>query len=332
MGSPVSGLVAELVLQELEKIAFIQHEPVFWRRCVDDTFVIVKKGMLQHFHSLLNAVFPDIKFTKEEEQEQQLPFLDALARQNLNGELETTVYMRATNTTRLLSFHSNHPVAHKRSCVKTLFKRIQTHCSKPDDKAREALYLLDQFMQNGHPRAFISRCLRGRHQGTRTSMPLTIWHSLPYIKGVSEATERIAAELAVAIAHRPKATMRNRVMKIKDRLKPEEQSGVVYLIPCQNRPCNYTGQTGRMLGSCIHEHKLAVRRGDALSEVAAHTYEMSHEFNFAANKKVAHVGNKTGREFIEAWASDENSVNRFIDLAPAYRALRSHLQSRAVGR
>ncbi|BHF69119.1 hypothetical protein SprV_0301216100 [Sparganum proliferum] len=29
MGSPVSGLVAELVLQELEEIAFIQHEPAF---------------------------------------------------------------------------------------------------------------------------------------------------------------------------------------------------------------------------------------------------------------------------------------------------------------
>ncbi|BHF82911.1 hypothetical protein SprV_0802605000 [Sparganum proliferum] len=46
MGSPVSGLVAELVLQELEKIAFLQHEPVFWCRYVDDTFVIVKKDML----------------------------------------------------------------------------------------------------------------------------------------------------------------------------------------------------------------------------------------------------------------------------------------------
>ncbi|BHF65815.1 hypothetical protein SprV_0200882800 [Sparganum proliferum] len=32
MDSPISGQVAELVLQELEMIAFIQHEPVFWRR------------------------------------------------------------------------------------------------------------------------------------------------------------------------------------------------------------------------------------------------------------------------------------------------------------
>nr|VZI15597.1 unnamed protein product [Spirometra erinaceieuropaei] len=70
MGSPVSGLDAELVLQELERISFTQNKPVFWRRYVEDTFVIVKEDMLQHFHSLLNAIFPDIKFTKEEEQEQ----------------------------------------------------------------------------------------------------------------------------------------------------------------------------------------------------------------------------------------------------------------------
>ncbi|BHF61987.1 hypothetical protein SprV_0100496800 [Sparganum proliferum] len=87
-----------------------------------------------------------------------------------------------------------------------------------------------------------------------------------------------------------------------------------------------------MLGSRIHEHKLAVRRGDALSQVAAHTYEMGHELNFAATKIVAHAGNRTGRELIEACASDENSVNRLIDLAPAYGTLRSHLQSCAVGR
>nr|VZI46387.1 unnamed protein product [Spirometra erinaceieuropaei] len=166
MGSPVSGLVTELILEELEKIAFIQHEPVFWRRYVDDTFVIVKKDMLQHFHSLFNAVFPDIKFTREEEQEQQLPFLDVLVRRNLNGELETTVYRKTTNPTQLFSSHSKNPVAHKRSCVKTLLKRNQTHCSKPEDRACEAPCLCDQFVQNGYPRAFVSRCLRGRHQRT----------------------------------------------------------------------------------------------------------------------------------------------------------------------
>ncbi|BHF74925.1 hypothetical protein SprV_0501801500 [Sparganum proliferum] len=165
VGSPVSGLVAELVLQELEKIAFIQHEPVFWRRHVDDTFVIAKRDMLQHFHCN-NAIFPDIKLTREEEQEQQLPFLDVLVKRNPNGEREKTVYRKATNTKQLLSFHSNHPVAHKRSCLKMLFKRIQTHRSQQEDRAREARYLHDQFVQHGYPRAFIRRCLRSRPQRT----------------------------------------------------------------------------------------------------------------------------------------------------------------------
>nr|VZI05698.1 unnamed protein product [Spirometra erinaceieuropaei] len=84
MGSPVSGSVAELVLQELEKIAFMQHESGFWRRYENDTFVIVK-DMLQHSYSLPNAAFPGIKLTREEEQEQQLPLLDVLVRRNLNG-------------------------------------------------------------------------------------------------------------------------------------------------------------------------------------------------------------------------------------------------------
>nr|VZI13764.1 unnamed protein product [Spirometra erinaceieuropaei] len=35
MGSPISSLVAELVLQELEKVAFSHYKPAFWRRYVD---------------------------------------------------------------------------------------------------------------------------------------------------------------------------------------------------------------------------------------------------------------------------------------------------------
>ncbi|VDM04343.1 unnamed protein product [Schistocephalus solidus] len=85
-----------------------------------------------------------------------------------------------------------------------------------------------------------------------------------------------------------------------------------------------------MLGSRIHEHKLAMRRGDGLSQVAAHTYETGQKFYFAATKIIAHARCKTSREFIEAWTSDENSVNRFIELAPAYRTLRSHLRTGAT--
>ncbi|VDN10423.1 unnamed protein product [Dibothriocephalus latus] len=76
---------------------------------------------------------------------------------------------------------------------------------------------------------------------------------------------------------------------------------------------------------------LAVRRGYALSQVAAHTYETGHDFNFAAARIITHAGIKTDRELNEACASNDNSVNRCIELAPAYAALRRYLQTHGTG-
>nr|VZI11611.1 unnamed protein product [Spirometra erinaceieuropaei] len=135
MGSPLSGLIAEAVLQRLERLVFSSYPPKFWARYVDDTFVIIKRGDVQAFKALLNSIFPDIQFTMEEELNNQLAFLDVQVTKLEDGKIRTTVYRKATNTRRILHFKSNHPVGHKRSCVRTLFQRVQTHCS--DDNGRK---------------------------------------------------------------------------------------------------------------------------------------------------------------------------------------------------
>ncbi|BHF57086.1 hypothetical protein SprV_0100002700 [Sparganum proliferum] len=147
----------------------------------------------------------------------------------------------------------------------------------------------------------------------------------PY-RTVSEVTERIASDLGVGIAHHPAATMRNKIMKMKNRLDAGEQSDVVYQIPCHNCPRHYTDQTGRRLSSRIREHKRAFRRGDPPSQVATHTLEEGHEFEFANTRILAKAGNRTGRELLEAWVSDTNSINRHIDLRACYHALRPRSQ------
>ncbi|BHF72061.1 hypothetical protein SprV_0401512400 [Sparganum proliferum] len=78
MGSPISYLVAELVLQKLKKIAFSRYKPAFWRRYVDDAYVIIEKDRLSGFQDLLNSIFPDIQFPSEDEEVEKLPFLDVL--------------------------------------------------------------------------------------------------------------------------------------------------------------------------------------------------------------------------------------------------------------
>ncbi|BHF67529.1 hypothetical protein SprV_0301055600 [Sparganum proliferum] len=60
MGSPISGLIAEAVLQRLESLVFQHHRPKFWARYVVDTFVVIDRDQLLALKEQLNAVFPDI--------------------------------------------------------------------------------------------------------------------------------------------------------------------------------------------------------------------------------------------------------------------------------
>ncbi|VDL91794.1 unnamed protein product [Schistocephalus solidus] len=82
-----------------------------------------------------------------------------------------------------------------------------------------------------------------------------------------------------------------------------------------------------MQRSRILEHKQVVRLGDEVSQIAAHMYKPDHKLNFGADNIIAHAGKKTSRELIESPSADGNSSNRRIDLAPADRALRNHLQA-----
>ncbi|BHF65337.1 hypothetical protein SprV_0200834700 [Sparganum proliferum] len=79
MGSPISGFIAEAVLQRLEALVFQHHRTKFWVRYLDDTFVVIERNQVLTFKEHLNAVFPDIQFTMEEEENNQLAFLDVLS-------------------------------------------------------------------------------------------------------------------------------------------------------------------------------------------------------------------------------------------------------------
>ncbi len=101
-------------------------KPVLWKRYVDDTFCIDKKGSEKHLLDHLNSVRP-IKFTMESDEDSKLPFLDCLLKREResDGMLTSTVYRKSTHTDRYLHFKSHHPNHVKRGIVRCLYQRAR---------------------------------------------------------------------------------------------------------------------------------------------------------------------------------------------------------------
>ncbi|BHF73762.1 hypothetical protein SprV_0401684500 [Sparganum proliferum] len=52
IGSPISGLIAEAVLQRLNSLVFRHHRPTFWARYVDDTFVVIERDQVLTYKNI----------------------------------------------------------------------------------------------------------------------------------------------------------------------------------------------------------------------------------------------------------------------------------------
>ena len=67
MGSPVSVVVATLVMEDIEcrALSSFQTPPRFWRRYVDDTCTVFPRDLVESFNAHLNSIDPNIQFTVE---------------------------------------------------------------------------------------------------------------------------------------------------------------------------------------------------------------------------------------------------------------------------
>ena len=92
MGSPVSVVVAEIVMQNIEEQALATYTRTILLRLryVDDTFIAVHKDGIDDFPEHLNKHNVNIQFTKEIEENGKILFLDCLVTRD-NNKLKTTI-------------------------------------------------------------------------------------------------------------------------------------------------------------------------------------------------------------------------------------------------
>ena len=104
MGSPVSVVVANIVMEDIESRALQSApvQPLFWKRYVDDILSAVPilmrdtGTMLGH----INSIDDNIQFTCEEERDGCISFLDVSISRDQSGLLSTGVYRKPINSHR----------------------------------------------------------------------------------------------------------------------------------------------------------------------------------------------------------------------------------------
>ena len=207
--SSLSSFLAEAVMQDLEKRSVTNNNDIkTWNRYVDDVLAAVKKDKTDDILHTINNTIENIKFTKEEEENSQLAFLDVLLTRTDDGTINTQIYRKKTYIDQILNFNSNHPTQHKISCIRSLFNQIDTHCNTEQTKRTERKYLYSTFMKNNYPRNFINKTLTKIRNKPQNNIPneqpkqSRTRITLPYINNTSEMTARLLRPFNIDIAHK----------------------------------------------------------------------------------------------------------------------------------
>ena len=266
MGSPISPGVADLSMEIFEEEALSvcpqSIKPLVWYRYVDDTFTVLKKDSVEDFTTFLNSRNEHIQFTRETEEENKLAFLDTCVHHLPSGHIKTTVYRKPTHTDQYLNWDSNHHLDHKRSVVRTLLNRADTHITEAEDKVKEVEHVKTVLKANGYKHWALNipnqknkdlREKKKREQGTSATPQPPL--GLPYIQGLSEELQRVFKKHDINIYHKPGNTLRSFLVKPKDPTPTVNKCGVVYNINCNSCDDSYIGETARSLGQRFQEHQ-----------------------------------------------------------------------------
>jgi len=303
MGSPLGPSYANAFLCHHEinwlKQCPPEFRPVYYRRYIDDTFVLFKHpSHVNLFLNYLNSKHQCIKFTCETQLNNQLPFLDTYVTID-NGRFHTSIYRKPTFTGLGLHFLSNIPYIYKINSIRTLITRAYNLCSNWSSFHNEMKFLNNFFVSNGYPLHLFDKITK-TFLCNKFSIPPTVhtakrdhrYVKLPFMGRLSfEVRKQLRTllqnnypQMKFTFVFNNSNTIAN-FLKQPTRCHSDLCSNVVYLFTCPDCQVRYVGSTSRWLRHRILEHKgRSFRTGLPLSRpsfsaIREHSHNHSHPFS-----------------------------------------------------
>ena len=282
MGSPLGPVLANVFMVHLEETIVPQlqdHMPT-WRRYVDDTFTLVKKGKKDEVIAALNSFHPNIKFTHEVEKDQQIAFLDVMLTKEENGKVQTSVYRKPTNNSIYIHWQSYAPKQWKVGTLSGIIRRAYEICSTDTALKMELSHIKKVFIEiNGYPPHLVTSLLKKANEKSKgesnnpeenpedtnedpTESKL-LMIKVPY---AGKTGENIVDSLKNSLKRNLPTNIKCRIVQtgtklstrfnIKDAIDKKHLSNFIYRRKCKNKKCkgSYVGETARRRTVRTEEH------------------------------------------------------------------------------
>lgn len=260
MGSPLGPALANIFVGYQERKIKDDEWPELYSRFVDDIFShFESKELSDSFLERINGLHPALRFTREDEQQGSLPFLDVKVVRTLNGIL-TSLYRKPTFTGLYTMWDSYSPTLYKINLVRSLTHRVRRICS-PVFLESELQTLRSILLNNGYPGHIVDRYVTPTVSNPDHFIgpkPCPVILQLPWIGKKSDLLQR-KANNAVRLAYfavKVRAIFQTSKMFSlpKDALPTQSISNVIYLYECRQCESQYVGKTTQHLGERMKQH------------------------------------------------------------------------------
>ena len=283
MGSPLGPTLANIFLCHWEEIWLdkcpLQFRPLFYRRYVDDTFLLFRsESHVKKFLRYLNTRHDNMNFTYECESEDQLPFLDVLVSREA-GHLVTSLYRKPTFSGLYTNFSSFISEKYKSGLIFCLLFRIFNLTVDWSKFHEEVKFLSDIFRKNQYPQHFFDRCTKiflnrklnpdsvGRVEKQKLiiSLPFVGRYSNDLKKKLTALASHLSSDFKICVVWKSRRTLRT-FFSFKDRLPMHLRSKILYRFACDGCNSIYIGKTKRYFLVRAYEHLgLSWRTGGKLT-------------------------------------------------------------------
>ncbi|XP_023229967.1 uncharacterized protein LOC111630148 [Centruroides sculpturatus] len=162
MGSPISGLLCELVVRKLERkiLSSFERNIVYYKRYVDDVFILWKNNRaIAEFVDRVNDNEEGLRLKLEQKSSMKVHFLD-ISIIFRRGRISTNVFIKPTHSPLYIPANSNDPYRYKIAAFRALVRRAFIYCESVIDRDAELERIMQLAGTLGYKRNVIKGIIR----------------------------------------------------------------------------------------------------------------------------------------------------------------------------